>query len=163
MQNQLLDDMKAEFQEFPRRRVYIDVEREGVPPKDVDRPSAAPRAVEEDEDRTSALLPNVPLLTSPRHRFLKLTVRVNTVFEKHFKVRLHHHLFPTAFPVLSTRIVLIVSCHHYNAHLQQKQRNKYKRLGANDDWRTISKTRKKIYLKSELKRDIEQPSSRSSS
>ena len=65
VQNQLLDDMKAEFQEFPGRRVYIDVEREGAPPKDVDRPSAAPRAVEEDEDRTSALLPNVPLLTSP--------------------------------------------------------------------------------------------------
>ena len=65
VQNQLLDDMKAEFQEFPRRRVYTDVEREGVPPKDVDRPSAAPRAVEEEEDRASALLPTVPLMTSP--------------------------------------------------------------------------------------------------
>ena len=47
MQNQLLDDMKAEFQEFPGRRVYNDVEREGIPPKDVDRPPTAPRAVEE--------------------------------------------------------------------------------------------------------------------
>ena len=36
-----------------------------VPPKDVDRPSAAPRAVEEEEDRASALLPTVPLMTSP--------------------------------------------------------------------------------------------------
>ena len=32
IQNQLLDDMKAEFQEFPGRRVYTDVEREGIPP-----------------------------------------------------------------------------------------------------------------------------------
>ena len=32
IQNQLLDDMKAEFQEFPGRRVYTDVEREGSPP-----------------------------------------------------------------------------------------------------------------------------------
>ena len=62
VQNQLLDDMKLSFQEFPGRRVYTDVEREGVPPKDVDHPSAAPRAV---EDRASALLPTVPILTSP--------------------------------------------------------------------------------------------------
>ena len=46
VQNQLLDDMTAEFQEFPGRRVYTDVEREGVPPEDVDRPSAAPLAVD---------------------------------------------------------------------------------------------------------------------
>ena len=65
VQNQSLDDMKAEFPEFPGRRVYTDVEREGVPPKDVDRPSAAHRAVEEEEDRVSALLPTVPLMTSP--------------------------------------------------------------------------------------------------
>ena len=32
IQNQLLDDMKAEFQQFPGRRVYTDVEREGIPP-----------------------------------------------------------------------------------------------------------------------------------
>ena len=63
VQNQLLDDMKAEFQEFPGRRVYNDVEREGIPPKDVDRPPAAPRAVEEKEDRASASM--VPLMTSP--------------------------------------------------------------------------------------------------
>ena len=65
VQNQLLDDMKAEFQEFPGRPVYTDVEREGVPPKVVDHPSAAPRAVEEEEDWASALLPTVPLMTSP--------------------------------------------------------------------------------------------------
>ena len=41
------------------------MECEGVPPKDVDRPSAAPRVVEEEEDRASALLPTVPLMTSP--------------------------------------------------------------------------------------------------
>ena len=64
VQNQLLDDMKAEFQEFPGRRVCTDVERDGVPPKYVDRPSAAPRAVQEEEDRASALLPTVPLKTS---------------------------------------------------------------------------------------------------
>ena len=57
MQNHMLDDMNAEFQEFPGR--------EGVPPKDVDRPSAAPRPVEKEEDRASALLPTVPLVTSP--------------------------------------------------------------------------------------------------
>ena len=128
VQNQLLDDMTAEFQEFPGRRVYTDVEREGVPPKDVDRPSAAPRAVENEEDRASALLPTVPILTSPPLQFPKLTVRVNTVFEKHFKVRLQHHLVPTVFPVLSARIALFVRCHHYNAHFQQKQRNRYNQL-----------------------------------
>ena len=37
IQNYLLDDMKAEFQEFPGRRVYTDVEREGIPPSDADR------------------------------------------------------------------------------------------------------------------------------
>ena len=41
--NQLLDDMRAEFQEFPGRRVYTDMEREGIPPWDADRPPAAPR------------------------------------------------------------------------------------------------------------------------
>ena len=65
VQNQLLDAMKSEFQEFTGRRVYTDVEREGVPPTAVDRPSAAPRAVEEEQDRASALLPIVPLMTSP--------------------------------------------------------------------------------------------------
>ena len=54
IQNQLFDDKKAEFQEFPGRRVYTDLEREGAPPKDVDRPQAAPRAVEEEQDRASA-------------------------------------------------------------------------------------------------------------
>ena len=151
VQNPLLDDMKAEFQEFQGRRVYNDVEREGVRPKDVDRPLAAPRAFEEEEDRASALLFTVPLMTSPPHLFLKLTVRVNRVFEEHFKVRLQHHLVPTVFPVLSVHIALIVRCHHYNAHLQQKQRNRYNRLRVNSGWRTISKTRKKIHLKSEPK------------
>ena len=43
---------------FPGCQVYTDVEREGVPPKDVDRQSAAPHVVvEEEEDRASALLP----------------------------------------------------------------------------------------------------------
>ena len=67
VQNQLLDDMKAEFQEFPGRRVYTDVDRkrECVRPRDVDPPSGAPRAVEEEEDRALALLPTVPLMTSP--------------------------------------------------------------------------------------------------
>ena len=78
MQNQLLDDMKAEFQEFPGRRVHIDVEREGVPPKEVDRPSAAPRAVEEEEDRASALLPTVPFMTSPPPSILEIDSEEST-------------------------------------------------------------------------------------
>ena len=41
IQNQLLDDMKAEFQEFPGRRVYTDVEREGIPPSDADKQPVA--------------------------------------------------------------------------------------------------------------------------
>ena len=45
--------MKAEFQEFPGRQVYTDVEREGIPPSDADRRPVAPRAVQEKEDRTS--------------------------------------------------------------------------------------------------------------
>ena len=65
IQNQLLDDMKAEFPKFPGRRVYTDVEREGVPPEDAHGPPAAPRAAEEEEDRAWALIPTVPPLTSP--------------------------------------------------------------------------------------------------
>ena len=38
IQNQLLDDMKAGFKEIPGRRVYSDVEGEGLPPEDADRP-----------------------------------------------------------------------------------------------------------------------------
>ena len=63
IQNQLLDDKKAEFQEFPGRRVTTDVEREGIPPPDADRPPAAPQAVQEEEDRTSALIPTLPPVT----------------------------------------------------------------------------------------------------
>ena len=45
--NQLLDDLKAEFQEFPGgRRVNTDVEHEGIPPSVADRQPAAPRAVQ---------------------------------------------------------------------------------------------------------------------
>ena len=65
IQNQLLDDMKAEVQVFPGRRVCTDVEREGVPPADAERPPAAPRAAEEEEDRTPALIPTLPPVTSP--------------------------------------------------------------------------------------------------
>ena len=65
IQNQLLDDMKAEFQEFPGHRVYTGVEREGIPPSGADRPSAAPRVVQEEEDRTSALMTTLPPVTSP--------------------------------------------------------------------------------------------------
>ena len=57
--------MKAEFQEFPGRRVYTDVEREGTPPSDADKQPAAPRVVQEEEDRTSALIPTLPQVTSP--------------------------------------------------------------------------------------------------
>ena len=65
IQNQLLDDMKAEFQEFPGRRVYTDVEREGIPSSDADKQPAAPPVVQEEEDRTSALIPTLPRVTSP--------------------------------------------------------------------------------------------------
>ena len=37
--------MKAEFQEFPGRRVYTDVEREGIPPSDADKQPVAPPEV----------------------------------------------------------------------------------------------------------------------
>ena len=72
IQNQLLDDMKAEFQEFPGRRVYTDVEREGIPPSDAARPPAASRTVQEEEDRTSALIPTLPPVTSPSPSFREL-------------------------------------------------------------------------------------------
>ena len=44
IQHQLLDDMKAEFQEFPGRRVYTDVERGGIPPSDANKQPVAPRS-----------------------------------------------------------------------------------------------------------------------
>ena len=65
IQNQLLDDMKAEFQEFPGRRVYTDVEREGIPPSDADKQLVAPRGIQEEEDRNSALVPMLSQVTSP--------------------------------------------------------------------------------------------------
>ena len=64
IQNQSPDDMKAEFQEFSGRRVYTDVEREGIPPSNADQPPAAPRVIQEEEDRTSALMPTLPQVTS---------------------------------------------------------------------------------------------------
>ena len=60
-----LDDIKAEFQDFPRRRVCTDVEREGIPPSDAGRPPAALRVVQEEEDKTSALIPTLQPVTSP--------------------------------------------------------------------------------------------------
>ena len=72
IQNQLLDDMKAEFQEFPGRRVYTDVEREGIPPSDADKQPVAPRGVQEEEDRNSALVPTIPQVTSPPPSLLQL-------------------------------------------------------------------------------------------
>ena len=57
--------MKAEFQEFPGRRVYTDVEREGILPSDADQSSAAPRVIQEEEDRTSSLIPTLPQVTPP--------------------------------------------------------------------------------------------------
>ena len=65
IQNQLLDNMKAEFQEFPGRRVYTDVEREGIPPLDADRPPAAPPKSSRGGRQTSALIPTLPPVTSP--------------------------------------------------------------------------------------------------
>ena len=64
IQNQLLDDMKAEFQEFPGRRVYTDAEREGIPPSDADKQPVAPRGIQEEEDRNSALVPMLSQVTS---------------------------------------------------------------------------------------------------
>ena len=46
-------------------RVYTDVEREGIPPSDADKQPAAPRGVQEEEDRTSALVLMLPQVTSP--------------------------------------------------------------------------------------------------
>ena len=57
--------MKAEFQEFPGRRVYTDVEREGIPPSDADKQPVAPRGIQEEEDRNSALVPMLSQVTSP--------------------------------------------------------------------------------------------------
>ena len=46
------------------------MEREGIPPSAADRPPAAPRVVQEEEDRTSALIPTLPPVTSPPRLFL---------------------------------------------------------------------------------------------
>ena len=61
IQNQLLDDMKAEFQECPGRRVCTDVERERIPLSDADRPPTAPRACRKEENKNSALVPTLPV------------------------------------------------------------------------------------------------------
>ena len=94
IQNQLLDDMKAEFQEFPGRRVYTDVEREGIPPSDADK----------EEDRTSALMPTLPQVTF----FLSLIPRAITVFERRFKVRTCQ--FRQTFPAIWTVMAVIKPC-----------------------------------------------------
>ena len=105
IQNQLLDDMKAEFQEFPGRRVYT-VEREGIPPSDVDKQPVAPRGVPEEEDRNSALVPMSSQMTSPLPS--SLTLRVTTVFEKRYKVNTCK--FRLMFPVVWTVIAVIEPC-----------------------------------------------------
>ena len=89
IQNQLLDDMKAEFQEFPGRRVYTDVEREGIPPSDADKQPVAPRGVQEEEDRISALVPTLPQVISALLRTCK---------------------FRLMFPVIWTVIAVIEPC-----------------------------------------------------
>ena len=74
IQNQLLDDIKAEFQEFPERRVYTDVEREGIPPSDADKQPVAPREVQEEEDTLPQVispLPSLPELDSESHHILR--------------------------------------------------------------------------------------------
>ena len=103
IQNQLLDDMKAEVQEFPRR-VHTDVEREGIPPSDADRPSAAPRVVQEEEDRTSALIPTVPPVTSPLPSLPDLDSESHRSFQRHFRARMC--LFRQTFPVIWTVIAV---------------------------------------------------------
>ena len=40
------------------------MEREGIPPSDADKQPAAPRVIKEEEDRTSALIPTLPQVTS---------------------------------------------------------------------------------------------------
>ena len=53
IQNQLSDEMKVEFQEFPGTRVCTDVESEGAPLEYADHPPAALRAAAEEEDRAA--------------------------------------------------------------------------------------------------------------
>ena len=127
IQNQLLGDMKAEFQEFPGRRVYTDVSNVRA-----DRPPAAPRAAEEEEDRASALMATVPLMAS---------------LPPYSKMRLQHHRFLKVISVFPALIALIARCHLYNAYLRQKQRNKYKRLKVIIDWIVRNKIHNGTHLK----------------
>ena len=64
IQNQLLDDMNAEFEEFPGRRVYTDCGARRNSTVGCG-PSSSGAVVQEEEDRTSALIPTLPPVTSP--------------------------------------------------------------------------------------------------
>ena len=130
-------EVKAEFQEFPGRRVYTDVEREAVPPKDIDRPPAAPRAVEEEEDRASALIPTVPPVTSPLPSFPEIDL------ESHQSLRgalqsetAASSVYQSSFsPPSSDRTHRDTSpLQHSLASETEKMNNEYKRLRAIIEW-----------------------------
>ena len=53
--------------------------------------------LEEEEDRASALLPTVPLMTSPPPSIPEIDSKSQHSLEEHFTVRLQHHLVPTVF------------------------------------------------------------------
>ena len=144
VENQLLDDMKADFQEFPGRRVYTDVEREGIPPKDVDRPPA-PRAVEEKEDRASA---SMPTMTSPPPSLAEIDLESQQSPRGALQSEVAASSVSQCILVLPALIALIVRCHHYNAHLHQKLRNRYKRLKVINDFIVRNKNHNGIHLKS---------------
>eukprot|EP00959_Pyramimonas_sp_CCMP1952_P455382 9471461-Pyramimonas_sp.AAC.1 len=50
IQKMLLDDMRADLQEFPGRRTCVDVEREGDPPPDANVPAPAADLPGDDDD-----------------------------------------------------------------------------------------------------------------
>ena len=60
IQNMLLDDMKTDLQEFPGRRTYVDVEREGVPPPDANELTPARRHPGDDEETATVDEPPPP-------------------------------------------------------------------------------------------------------
>ena len=127
------------------------MEREGAPPKDVDRSSAALRAVEEEADRASALLPTVPLLTSPPTSIPE----VDSESQHSLRGALQSEIAASpgsssiSSPFSTNRIYGEVSSLQRTLAVEAKKQDNHLRV--NSGWRTNSKTRNKIHLESELK------------
>ena len=123
IQNQLLDDTKAEFQEFPGRRVYTDVDSKESRHWMLTVHHQRPRTVQEEEDRTSALVHILPPVTSPSPSLPELDSESHRSFRA--RVCLFRQTFPAIWrviavikPRLKTPEIRVGPCRQMSCHVK---------------------------------------------